>query len=208
MKTETTTRKNTLGKLKTREREDRKNLIIDSAERVFASRPFDKVSMREIAEDAGISTSSIYTYFHNQEALFLEAVLRDSNRLLDEVQGIVNAEEGASIIDRVIETFIDFIAHNDSYYRMMVVFMTHGNLKPDSLEKMNEVVGRGLAMFDMVFRHAGYKGNVRMLSHYFFAMLNGILVTFRKFPGRSDRVIIAHMKHVGKIFTRLLEGRI
>ncbi|TAL38425.1 MAG: TetR/AcrR family transcriptional regulator [Spirochaetes bacterium] len=208
MKTETTTRKNTLGKLKTREREDRKNLIIDSAERVFASRPFDKVSMREIAEDAGISTSSIYTYFHNQEALFLEAVLRDSNRLLDEVQGIVNAEAGAPIIDRVIETFIDFIAHNDSYYRMMVVFMTHGNLKPESLEKMNEVVGRGLAMFDAVFRHAGYEGNVRMLSHYFFAMLNGILVTFRKFPGRSDRVIIAHMKHVGKIFTRLLEGRI
>jgi AcrR family transcriptional regulator len=208
MKSESTAKKNTLGKLKSREREDRKNLIIDAAERVFSSRPFDKVSMREIAEDAGISTSSIYTYFDNQEALFLEAVLRDSNRLLDEVQGIVDAGDGGPIIDRVIEAFIDFIARNDSYYRMMVVFMTHGNLKPESLERLNDVVGRGLAMFDAIFARAGYRGSVRILSHYFFAMLNGILVTFRKFPGRSDRVIIAHMKHVGKVFTRLLEGRV
>ena len=45
--------KNTLSQMKTREREDRKNMIIDAAERVFSNKPFNKVSMREIAEEAG-----------------------------------------------------------------------------------------------------------------------------------------------------------
>ncbi len=198
-------RKSTLEKLKSEERQNRKNLIIDAAERVFGGRPFDKVSMREIAFEAGIAVSSIYTYFPNQESLFLEAVLRDSNRLLDEIQVIIDSGiQGESAIDRVIDTFIEFISHHDSYYRMMVVFMTHGNLNPESLEKLNAVVLRGLKMFEPIFMNTGYGGNVRLLSHYFFAMLNGILVTFRKFPGRSDKVIIAHMKRVGKIFTRLL----
>lgn len=198
-------KKNTLGKLKSEERQNRKNLIIDAAERVFSSRPFDKVSMREIADEAGIATSSIYTYFPNQESLFLEAVLRDSNQLLDEIGTIIESSPGDSAtIDRVIETFIEFISQRDSYYRMMVVFMTHGKLNPESLEKLNSVVLRGLKMFEPIFARVGYQGNVRLLSHYFFAMLNGILVTFRKFPGRTDDVIITHMKRVGRIFTRLL----
>jgi len=200
--------RNTLGKLKSEERQNRKNLIIDAAERVFASRPFDKVSMREIAEEAGMAVSSIYTYFPNQESLFLEAVIRDSNQLLDEIEGMIRTGPGGgAMIDRVIETFIEFIALRDSYYRMMVVFMTHGNLKPESIKKLNGVVGRGLDMFTPIFVDAGYRGNVRLLSHYFFAMLNGILVTFRKFPGRSDKVIMAHMKRVGRIFTNLLVER-
>ncbi len=73
--------KNTLSQMKTREREDRKNLIIDAAEQVFSNKPFNKVSMREIADEAGIAPSSIYTYFPNQESLFVEATVRDSNRL-------------------------------------------------------------------------------------------------------------------------------
>jgi len=51
--------KNTLNKLREQERGVRRNLIMDAAERVFATKPFDKVSMSEIAEEAGMATSSI-----------------------------------------------------------------------------------------------------------------------------------------------------
>lgn len=142
--------KSTLEQMKTREREDRKNLIIDAAEHVFASKAFDKVSMREIAEQAGIATSSIYTYFPTQESLFLDAVLRDSNRLLDEIQRMIDESGSVSNIESAIDAFIEFISRNDSYYRMMVVFMTQGNLTAESMNKLNSVVRRGYEMFDGV----------------------------------------------------------
>ena len=69
------TKKNTLSKLKQQEREIREDLIIDAARTVFGTKTYDKVSMQEIANAAGIAKSSIYTYFKNQEALFVEAAL-------------------------------------------------------------------------------------------------------------------------------------
>ncbi len=197
--------KNTMSQLKTREREERKNLIIDAAEQVFSNKPFNKVSMREIAVEAGIAPSSIYTYFPNQELLFVEATVRDSNRLIDEMERMLeSAERPELVLDRVIEAFIVFISSHDSYFRMMVIFMTVGSLNPESLEKLNEVVRRGFAVFETVFKKMGYAGNTRILAHYFFAMLNGILVTFRKLEGRSDEDIIAHMKRVASVFSELL----
>ena len=197
--------KNTLIKMKSKEREDRKNLIIDAAEHVFSTKPFDRVSMREIATEAGISPSSIYTYFPTQEALFVEATVRDSCSLIDAVEEIIrdNADE-SMLLEKVIDAFIDYISTHDSYFRMMVVFMTVGSLSRDSMEKLNEVVRLGLEMFGNVFSRMGYKNDTKILSHYFFAMLNGILVTFRKLEGRPDEAIIAHMKRVAKIFCGLL----
>ena len=42
--------------------EVREDLIIDAARTVFGSKTYDKVSMQEIANAAGIAKSSIYTY--------------------------------------------------------------------------------------------------------------------------------------------------
>jgi AcrR family transcriptional regulator len=195
--------------MKNKEREDRKDLIIDAAERVFSNKPFNKVSMREIADEAGIAPSSIYTYFPNQESLFVEATVRDSTGLINEIERMVNtAGEGEQILDRGIEAFVDFLDNHDSYFRMMVIFMTVGSLSKDSLKKLNEVVRSGFDLFETIFKSMGYKGDTRILAHYFFAMMNGILVTFRKLEGRSDEQIIAHMKRVGKVFRELMEKSI
>ncbi len=199
----------TLSILKTKERQDRKNLIIDAAERVFSTSPFTRVNMREIAKEAGIAPSSIYTYFPNQESLFVEATVRDSSNLIEEMRVMLEGNDSSEpILDRVIDAFIDYISKHDSYFRMMVIFMTVGSLNDDSQEKLYEVVRRGFDLFETVFREMGYTGDTRILAHYCFAMLNGILVTFRKLEGRSDEAIIGHMKRVGKVFRGLLESSI
>ena len=190
--------------MKNKEREDRKNLIIDAAERVFSNKPFNKVGMREIADEAGISPSSIYTYFPNQEALFVEATVRDSSSLIESVKGILEEGKTKGLLDRVIDAFIDYISIHDSYFRMMVIFMTVGSLNRESLEKLNDVVRRGFDTFQEVFSRIGYRGDSRILAHYFFAMLNGILVTFKKLEGRSEDENIDHMKKVAKVFRKLL----
>lgn len=199
----------TLSLMKTKERQDRKDLIIDAAERVFSTNPFTRVSMREIAREAGIAPSSIYTYFPNQESLFVEATVRDSSTLIEEMRAMLDGpDSGEPILDRVIDAFIDYISRHDSYFRMMVTFMTVGSLNPESMEKLNGVVRRGFDLFETVFLAMGYRGDTRILAHYCFAMLNGILVTFRKLEGRSDEAIIDHMKKVGKVFREILEKSI
>ena len=65
-----------LGKWKEREKEQRRNDIINAARKFFADKDFDEVSMDEIAEDIGLGKSTLYLYFKNKEALYFAIELR------------------------------------------------------------------------------------------------------------------------------------
>jgi AcrR family transcriptional regulator len=65
-----------LAKWKEREREQRRNDIIDAARKLFADKDFDEVSMNEIAGEVGLGKSTLYLYFKNKESLYFAVVLR------------------------------------------------------------------------------------------------------------------------------------
>jgi AcrR family transcriptional regulator len=188
----------TLNNLRLKERQVRTDLIIDAAQQVFAVKPYDKVSMKEIAEEAGISVASIYTYFANQEALFTEAFLRDTKTLIETLNKDISKNQKADL-QMVINAFIDYFTEHDAYCRMMGNFMLNGQIGPESLEKLNSVLREILDSFDILFKKMGYQDNIRLHSHIFFAFLNGLLISFRKYPGRDEMEVATHMKLLGKI---------
>jgi AcrR family transcriptional regulator len=198
-------RKNTLTELKTRERQDRKNLIVDAAEHVFGRKPFNQVSMREIADEAGIAVSSIYTYFKNQEMLFVEVALREINRMIEGVEDISRQDIPDEMkLESIISSFLEYVINRDSYFRMMTLFTTQGGLHGESLEQMNDIMKLVFDHFDDIFARLGYHGHMRKLSHLFFAALNGILVTYRKLPGRPENELVSHMLELGKVLKTII----
>lgn len=97
-----------------------RDLILDAAERHFAARGFDGVSVREIAGDAGLKNqASLYHHFRNKRHLY-EAVLgRGIEPIVAVVaasrrpEGDVSSETGASpdviagFLDRVVDYLVD-----------------------------------------------------------------------------------------------------
>lgn len=61
---------------KEREREQRRDDILDAAETLFFSKGYDNVSMNGIAKDVGLGKATLYIYFDNKEELFYAVVLR------------------------------------------------------------------------------------------------------------------------------------
>jgi hypothetical protein len=61
-----------------------------------------------------------------------------------------------------------------------------------------------LNIFDGIFAQMNYAGDVRLLSHTFFSALSGILISFRKYPGRDDDQVRAHMKRIGRMVRDML----
>ena len=61
---------------KQREREQRRNEIINAAEKFFFARGYDNVTMDEIADEAEVNKGLLYYYFKNKEALFFAVDLR------------------------------------------------------------------------------------------------------------------------------------
>ncbi len=194
----------TFSDLKNRERENRRNLIIDAAERVFASKPFDGVNMRDIASEAGISHATIYRYFPDQQALFVEAFLRGVQQVLPLIEEAVERNRDAPL-DAAADAFISFLSEKSHYFKMMTHFMLGGELNPDLFEKLNTVGRLVLDQFEGLFKGRGSVKENRILAHAFFASLNGVLITFREFPGRSREDVLRHMKMLGRVIAGLFE---
>ena len=173
----------TLKRLREEEREARRNLIIDAAIRLFARMPFSQVGVRDIATEAGLSPASIYRYFENRDELFVEALLREIKAI---EESLVQSQDDITTltIEKVAETFVQYLLDHDSFFQMMAHFMINGGIREKSLERFNATERKLLDLVEQAFIRMGATGNIRMITHAFFASLNGILISFHNYPGR------------------------
>jgi AcrR family transcriptional regulator len=196
-------KRNTLNKLKQQERQLREDLIIDAARAVFGTKTYDQVSMNEIAKAAGIAKSSIYTYFPNQEALFVETAFRDTERFIASLQRRVQQADGLSL-KTFIDDYLDYSVEHDAHWRMITHFALHGNIGEASAQKLNRLSVEVMDLLETVLKKIGCRENNRLLAHTLFAALSGIMISFRKYPGRSEPERIAHMKRIAGMVERML----
>jgi len=194
----------TFASLNQEARKAKQQIIINAAERVFASKPFTQVSMRDIAGAAGISHATIYRYFPDKQALFVEAFVRGVTEILESIKAVDRKEPGAAI-SAVAEFFVEFLSRNDHYFKMMSHFMLHAELGQDRVDRLNAMVRPLLDQFEMLFRKLGARGDTRLLAHCFFAALNGILITFRDYPGRSKEDVGRHIKRLSLITAQMFK---
>jgi AcrR family transcriptional regulator len=193
--------KKTFTDIRNGEKKARQEVIIGAAERVFSVKPFSKVSIRDIAKEAGISHASIYRYFPDQQSLFVDAFLRGAEEISLFLASIIKSSEKGNI-EKVCEAYISYLMQNDQYFRMMTNFMLDGSLSEEMIEKLNAAERSIFDQFDILFRKMNLAEPVRPLSHAFFASLNGVLITFRNYPGRSKEAVHKHMMKISKVIAK------
>lgn len=99
-----------------------RDVILAAAEACFAERGYDGASMQEIATAAGVSRG-MPTYAFGSKRQLYEAVLGRAlskpRALAREVATEVQAGDPVDALRRGIESYIDFLAHNPTYVRLL-----------------------------------------------------------------------------------------
>lgn len=198
------TKADTLQILKEKDREFRQNLIIDAAREVFGQKTYDKVSMAEIAKAAGIAKSSIYTYFKSQEVLYVTIACQDVQGLLDGLKKEVQTKN-RDVVQTLIQYFLDYYITHESQWRMITHLALHGKNDMESNEKLNDASRELMNIIEQMFIDSGCKKDARLMSHTLFSCLSGILIAFRKYPGRTEKERIAHMKRIGTVIDAMMQ---
>lgn len=94
----------------------RRAAIVEQARRVFASAPYDAVSVADVAAAAGVSEPLVHRYFAGKGGLYLE-VVRGAAAELRAAQESADADLPAGVtarrrVERSVEVTLDFVGRS------------------------------------------------------------------------------------------------
>lgn len=107
---------------KQREREQRRKLLIDTAEKVFFERGYEVTTMEQIAREAEFSKRTLYLYFRDKEELILAIAARGLEILEDLLNQSNKGDHGWDWISQILRTYTHFAMSYPDYYRATMVF--------------------------------------------------------------------------------------
>jgi AcrR family transcriptional regulator len=103
---------NELG-LRERKKQRTRELIADTARRLFAERGFDAVPVSEIAREAEVSEATVFNYFPTKEDLFYNRLEAFEEELLSSIRDRPAGESVISAFGRFVTTSRGLLAARD-----------------------------------------------------------------------------------------------
>lgn len=194
-------------KLKEMERENRKNLIITAAERVFTELPFDQVTIRNIAKQAGITATAIYRYFPDKQALYAEAYIRSNNRLLERIVHVIKSRQDLCL-EEITMLIIDHFMNEEQNLKMRAHFLIDDSLSDEQSGSLSESARAFLNVLENHFQQFNPNLDLRLFSRTYIAALNGLLLTFRKYPSKNRKDHIKNLKTAGSMLAGMFQAQI
>ena len=112
---------------KEREKEQRRNDILDAAEKVFFSRGVDNATMDEVAEAAELSKGTLYLYFKSKEELYMGIHIR-GHKILNDMfcQALETAGPGIQKVREIGKAYFRFSREYPNYFHALLYFEISG----------------------------------------------------------------------------------
>jgi AcrR family transcriptional regulator len=111
--------KKTFDELREDARNARREIILDATAKLFKKKSIFKISMRDIALEAGMSAGNIYFYFEDRESIVRELMLKDEKNIIDIFSSIVKIDnKDAKALQKKL--ILDMEQHDESYAHAVV----------------------------------------------------------------------------------------
>jgi AcrR family transcriptional regulator len=108
---------------KEREKEQRRNMIINAAEKIFFKKGIESSTMDDVANAAELSKGTLYLYFKSKEDIQLAIALRGSDILREMMHKHLSAHKtGFENLLELAEISINFSEKQKHYYEFFLFF--------------------------------------------------------------------------------------
>lgn len=108
---------------KQREKEQKRNLILDSAEKLFFNNGYSGTSVDDIAKEAEYSKGTIYLYFKSKEEIIANIHLRGMSLMFNMFREYsYKGACGIEKLEKIGRANFDFMKNYPNYYELMTMF--------------------------------------------------------------------------------------
>ncbi len=187
-----------------READNRRQEILDAAQRLFWKNGYAGTSIPQIAKEAELAPGTIYLYFPSKEALYVELLMEGyqilHDRLAVEARRPVPPEEQAA---RLLDVFLNFAREFPEYYEIIFFLVQRernggweGHFPADAIARVraHEIACKTLASH--ILERAGSRDPKSRSDtvEAVWSMLSGVIFHFRSDP--AGRRVAARAKEM------------
>ena len=132
------------GEKRERQAEERRNQLVDVSLRLFAEKGFERTTIKDISEVAGVAQGLIYHYFASKDELLFAAVDRHGFR--PELRRILSASyerPAGEVLLEIATGFSALLMEKDDLVR---VFFRESQVNPEVGRRLANVVSEGVGL--------------------------------------------------------------
>ncbi|MEM8567730.1 MAG: TetR/AcrR family transcriptional regulator [Bacteroidota bacterium] len=180
-----------------REKEARKQLILDATERLIKSKGTDAMTMTDVAQEAELAKGTLYLYFKNKDQLLAALSLRGLNILLDLFHEAASTQTNSKEkIVSMIRANYDYFKRYPAYYELNASF--ESKFSAVAVKELQPISDKIYQIFNTIILDGIKEGSIREtvnpinLSHILWSMTVGVIqfirmrqMVFDEAPGNS-----------------------
>lgn len=145
-----------------KEKIDKKDHILDVAERVFADVGYDGASTRMISGEAGVNMAMLNYYFGSKEGLLLAIIERRTYTFRDLFEQSINSPDLTcwEKTEQYIDAYTERVFDNNCFQKMLYHELSIGR-RGDLTDKISNIVLQNTLAFKKILKEGMEKGEFR-----------------------------------------------
>ena len=112
---------------KEKEKEIRRNDIIEAAERIFFTKGYDNATMDDVAKEAEFSKRTIYVYFNSKEQIYFEIMTKGYKLLISMLKDDSQKEKACNAIEELRQISLTLYKFSKEYPEYFKAIMEYEN---------------------------------------------------------------------------------
>ncbi len=193
-----------------REKQGRKNTIIEAAEGLFSEKGFKETTMQEISERAELSKGTIYLYFKSKEELYLSVCIKGVAGFGESLEAAIKGRKGLE--NKIKAVYLAYIRHSleqPAIFRVLRdTFIEHmrDNLSKSTIEEISGIIRNWLEYESELIQEGIDSGIIdKDLDPYVFS-----LTAWRLSTGLIELALLKELrvidsKDLGRVFKESIE---
>jgi len=188
---------------KKRERENRRNHILQTAKRLFFRDGFQAVTVEQIASEAELAKGSIYLHFRSKEELYAELLFGEIDAFYNRI--IFLRHEKTPVAARLCNftrIYLDLFLGNRELFRIMMNYQLYPDrltLSEEMTQRLRQAMKKNIGLVEEMFAQGVAAGEFvticapTVLRKAFWGMLNGVICHYLYSipPAKGDALIRA-----------------
>lgn len=173
-----------------------KQHIIEQSIKLFSKNSFQNVTMRQIAQAAGISPALIYKYFSTQEDLYYATMQQASQELLALLAPTTTLEQ-------FVQTYLQHMFTSEVLFEIMTYFTLDQDHSKNALPISNEIT-----LFLQLLEKKIAGQHAKIEAQLLFSTLNGLIISYKKIPNREGESTLEAIQKLAQYYVQHLKERI